>query len=89
MTTFSPGTWASQDFQTLRMVRAHGAADAALDAYGQRNFQLPARHVVQLGGVIDQLIHRQGDKIDEHDFDHRSESGGGGADGKSHDGALR
>ena len=88
MTTFKPGTWASQDFEALRVVRAHGAADAALDAHGERNFQLPAGHVVQLRGVIDQLIHRQGDKVDEHDLDNGSEAGGCRADGETHDGGF-
>src|SRR5262245_37371387 len=66
------------------MVRTHVAADTALDADGQGNLQLPAGHVMQLGGVIDELIHRQSNEVDEHDFHYRAKSGGRRADGESH-----
>ena len=74
--------------QTLRMMGAHRAADAALNADGERD-NLSARHVVELGGMIDQLVHRQRDEVDEHDLDDRPEARSGGTDSQSHDGRLR
>ena len=35
---FQTGDMCEPGFETLRVVRTHGAADAALDAHGQRNF---------------------------------------------------
>ena len=67
------------------MVCAHVAADAALDANCQGNLQLSTRHVMQLGGVVDELVHRQSNEVDEHDFHHRPESGSCRANSESHD----
>ena len=67
------------------MVCAHVAADAALNANCQGNLQLPAGHVMQLGGVVDELVHRQSNEVDEHDFHYRAESGSCRADSESHD----
>src|ERR671925_185750 len=69
-------------------MRAHRATDAALNAYGERNPELPAGHVMQLRRVVDELVHCQRDEVDEHDLDYRPQSGGRRADGKAHDGAL-
>src|ERR1051326_6357431 len=57
------------------MMGSHGTADSTLNADGQRNVQLAAGHVMQLRGMIDELIHRKRDEIDEHDLDHGLESG--------------
>src|SRR5689334_15355444 len=38
--------------------------------------------------MIHQLIHRKGDEINEHNFDHRSESGKSSADREAHNGAF-
>ena len=44
-------------------------------AQHHRHFELAAGHVVNLRRLIDQLVHRQGDKIAEHDVDDRTHAG--------------
>ncbi len=39
---FEPGDVGEPRFEALRVVRAHGAADAALHTDGQRDLKLPA-----------------------------------------------
>jgi len=65
-------------------MRAHVAADAALNTNRQRNFELSAGHVMQFGSMVDELVHCQSDEVDEHNFHHRPEPGGSRADGESH-----
>ena len=45
-----------------------------------RHFEFAAGHVVNLGRLIHELIHRQSDEIPKHDVYHRSHPGHGGAD---------
>ena len=43
---------------------------------------------MQFRGMVDQLIHRQGDKVDEHDLDNGSEPRRCRADSETHDRAF-
>ena len=52
------GHMSDPGLEALGMIRAHSAADAALDSDGQWDFELSAGHVMELCGVIDELIHR-------------------------------
>src|SRR5438093_3497877 len=70
------------------MMRAHSAADAALDSDGQSDFELSAGHVMEPCGVIDELIHRSSDEIDKHDLDDGTKSRCRRADGESRDRAF-
>ena len=83
-----PGDVEEPGFQALRMVGAHVALDAALDPHGQRHFQLAPGHVVELGRVVDELVHGQRDEVHEHDLHHRTQARQGRADGHAHDGAF-
>ena len=66
--------------QALAMLRGRAARRAERGAQHQRHFELAARHVVDLRRLIDQLIHRQGEKVAEHDIHHRPHAGHGRAD---------
>ena len=56
-------------FEALGMVGAEPATDTALDPDRERYPKEAAGHEAQLGGMVDQLIHRQGGEVDEHDLD--------------------
>src|SRR5262245_18157896 len=71
--------------EALRMMRAPAADRALLQADHQRNAELAAGNVAQLGGMVDQLAHRQGHEIDEHDLDDRPLAGKRGAGREPHD----
>ena len=50
---------------------------------------LAARHEAQLGRVIDDLIHGDGDEVHQHDLRHRPHAGERRADRRADDGLLR
>jgi hypothetical protein len=62
------------------MLGAGATAGAALRAEHERHRQLPAGHEVGLRGLVDELIERERDEVDEHDLDHRPQARLGGAD---------
>ncbi len=71
------------------MLRGGTACGTERRPQDHRHFELPARHVVNLRRLIDHLVHRQGDKIAEHDVDHRAHAGHRRADADAGDARFR
>ena len=76
---FQAGNVNRPGMQALRMLRSEIAADADGRAHDQRHAELAGRHVIDLGRLIDQLVHDQRDEIAEHHLEHRPLPGHGGA----------
>ena len=55
----------------------------AADDHG--NIHLSTGEVAQLGGVVDNLVHRQQGEVPGHDFHHRPQPQHGHPDGRSHE----
>ena len=66
--------------EALGVLGAVALARAALGPEHERHRQLSAGHEVRLGRLVDELIERERDEVDEHDLDHRPQAGLGGAD---------
>jgi hypothetical protein len=66
--------------ERLRMLGAQIGTDADGGAQDQRHTALPAREVMDLGGLIDELVHHERDEIAEHHLEHRPLARHGGAD---------
>lgn len=61
------------------MLRGRTGARAAEGPNDQRHVGLPAHHEVQLGGLVDHLVHRLAEKVTELDLDDRPHAGECGA----------
>ena len=71
------------------MLRRGTARGAQRRAQHHRHFELAARHVVNLRGLVDHLIHGQRNKIAEHDVDHRPHAGHRRADADTGNAGFR
>ena len=49
----------------------------------------PAEHVAHLGGVVEELVHADADKVDEHQLGDGAHAGGSSANGGAHECGLR
>ena len=72
---FQAGDVAQPGVQALGMLRRRAAPRAHRRAQDHRHFELAAGHVVNLGRLIDHLVHGQRDEIAEHDVHHRAHAG--------------
>ena len=88
ITTLSPGTWVSHASRLCECWAAGAAAGPALGPQDHRHRQLAAGHEVGLGRLVDELVQRQRDEVDEHDLHHRAHARLGGADRRAAHGAL-
>src|SRR3989304_3743032 len=79
VTTLSPGTWANIASRFCEWVEA---------GWGPPPRPLPAEHVHDLGGVVDNLVGGEKGEIDRHQLGHRPEAPHGGADGRPGNDAL-
>ena len=57
------------------MLRPAALACAALRAEDERRGELATRHEVRLRGLVDELIERERDEVDEHDLDDGAHAG--------------
>ena len=57
-------------------------------AHHERHAGLPAEHVVDVGGVVDDLIERQQREVDRHQLDHGAQADHRGADAHADDRVL-
>jgi hypothetical protein len=62
------------------VLRGQLRAGTARRANHERHAHLAAEHVLNLRGVVDDLVHRHQDEVDRHDLDHRPQAHHGGAD---------
>ena len=62
------------------MLRAAALARAALRPQHERHRELAAGHEVRLRRLVDELVERERDEVDEHDLDHRTQARLRGAD---------
>ena len=69
ITTFSPGTCVSHASRLCECCAAAALARAALRAEDERHPQLAAGHEVRLRRLVDELVERERDEVDEHDLD--------------------
>ena len=70
------------------MLRPAAPAGSALGAQDQWHLELAARHEVGLRRLIDELVERERDEVDEHDLHDRPEAALGRADRHTADGTL-
>ena len=70
------------------MLRSAAPAGSALGAHDERHRKLAPGHEVRLRRLVDELIERERDEVDEHDLDDGSKPALGGADRDTADGAL-
>jgi hypothetical protein len=73
----------------IGMMAAARLADAVRHPQGQRAVELAAEHVARLRDLVRDLVHRARHEIGEMHVDHGDQAGGGGAEGRAHDGRLR
>ena len=66
--------------EALAVLGGAAAGGAEGGAEHHRHLELAAGHVVRLGGLVDELVHHQRQEVAEHEVDHRTHAGHGGAD---------
>ena len=76
-------------FQALRMLGALPPAAPYNQPYHQRHFMLTVADVVDLGGIVDNLLESRKRKLDPMQPDHRPLAGHCGADGGADAAILR
>ena len=64
-----PGHVRQPGLEALRVLRAAALARAALRPQHERHRQLAAGHEVRLRRLVDELVERERDEVDEHDLD--------------------
>jgi hypothetical protein len=74
--------------ELLGMLGARRPTGASLRADREGHLDLAARHVPVLGGLADDLLHRQGREVLVHDLDDRAHAGDRGPDARADDGHL-
>src|SRR5229473_5003767 len=84
-----PGAMQEISFEALAMLCTELMARALRCAYNHRHLGVAAEHVMNLGGVVDDLIDREQTKVDCHQFDDRLESTHRGPDSRSDDREFR
>ena len=82
---FQSGNMAQPGVQALAVLRGGAARGAEGCPQDHRHFEFAAGHVVDLGSLIHELVHRQCDEVAEHDVHHRAHPGHGGADADAAD----
>ena len=80
-----PGDVHEPRLQLLRVLRAGRPAGAALRSQRHGHLDLASGHVAVLGGLLDELLHRQRHEVLVHDLDDRAHAGDGRADAGSDD----
>ena len=80
ITTFKPGIWADQACRLCECCGPRLPPTPTAVRTHQRDAELAGGHVVDLGRLIDQLVHDQRDEIAEHHLEDRPLPGHGGAD---------
>ncbi len=88
MTTCKPGTALNQFSKDWRVLRRLAAAGADRRADDQRHADGAAEHVADLGDLVDQLVHADGDPVAEEDLGDRPQAGGRRTQRAAHDGGL-
>src|SRR5216683_1686009 len=76
-------------FEALAMLCTELMARALRCAYDHRHLGMAAEHVMNLGGVVDNLIDREQAEIDRHQLDNRLEPAHRGADSGADDREFR
>ena len=67
-----------------------GRADAGALGHAQhhRDLGLAAEHEAHLGGLVEELVERHADEVDEHELGNGTQASGGGAGGAADDRAF-
>ena len=72
ITTLSPGTCVSHASRLCECCARAALAGAALRPQHERHGELTAGHEVRLRRLVDELVERERDEVDEHDLDDRA-----------------
>jgi hypothetical protein len=67
--------------EALRVLGRVVIAAAVADHHGERHLELAARHVMSLGGEVEDLVEAHADEVDERDLDYRAHASHRGAGG--------
>ena len=84
----SPGTCAYMRLERLAVLRAELCGRAARAAEHDRQLELPARHLPDLGRVVDDLIDRDEREVQGHELDDRPQPDHRRADADAGEAAL-
>ena len=84
-----PGDVADPRLEALTVLGGRAARRTQRRAQHERHAQAAPRHVVRLGGLVDELVHHQRQEVAEHDVDDRPHAGHGGAHTQAGDAGLR
>ncbi len=85
---FQSGHVARPRVQRLRVLRRRPARGAHRRANDERHLPRAARHVMDLCGLVDDLIHDERQEIAEHDVDDRTQTGHRRADAEAREARL-
>jgi hypothetical protein len=77
-----------QRLPRVRVRRAELVAGALRHAHDERHADLAAEHVVDVRGVVDDLVHRQQREVDRHELDDRAQAEHRRADAHADDRVL-
>ena len=88
-TTLRPGTWLTHACRLCECCAADRRVAPSVVRITIGTFQLAARHVVHLRGLVDQLVHDQRQEVAEHDVDDRPHAGHRRADADAREACLR
>ncbi len=83
-----PGHVHEERLQAVGVRGPQLVARALGHAHHQRHAGLPAEHVVDVGGVVDDLVEREQREVDRHQLDHRAQPDHRGADAHADDRVL-
>ena len=85
---FHSGDVGEPCLEHVRMLSGRAGARAGTSANGDRHSGLSAGHEAQLRRMIDDLIHRDGDEVHQHDLRDRPHAGERRAHGRADDGLF-
>ena len=85
---FETGDGGENPVGALRVLRRGTAPGADHRADDERRLCLAAEHVAELGGLVEDLVKADAEKVRKHQFSDRPEPGDGGPGGGAHDRAL-
>ena len=80
--------WVNSGIEALAVLRGGAEAGAVHGADHHRGHRLAAEHVLELGGLVEDLVEADPHEVDEHQLGDRAQPGGRGTDGGTDEAAL-
>ena len=80
--------WVNSGIEALAVLRGGAEAGAVHGADHHRGHRLAAEHVLELGGLVEDLVEADPHEVDEHQLGDGAQPGGGGTHGGTDEAAL-